>query len=77
MCVDFRTPELAYLLIGCVLGEDEIASEECREILKSGYRVFFLSRFFMLKEGISSLKGSADRVWGHCPAEAPHPLVRV
>jgi hypothetical protein len=45
MCVDLRTPELAYLLIGCVLGEDEIASEECREILKSGYRVFILSLF--------------------------------
>jgi CRISPR/Cas system-associated protein endoribonuclease Cas2 len=61
MFVDLPIPELAYLIIGCVLGEDEMASEECREILKSGYRVFFLSRFFMFKEGISSLKSSADR----------------
>jgi hypothetical protein len=74
MCVDLPIPELTYLIIGCVLGEDEMASEECREILKSGYRVFFLSRFFMFKAGISSLKSSADRVWGHCPAEVPHPL---
>src|SRR5262249_44655001 len=25
-------------------------------------------------EDISSLKSVVDRVWGHCPAEAPYPL---
>ncbi len=32
-------PELAHLLIGCVLGEDEIAGEERREILENGTSV--------------------------------------
>src|SRR5262249_10053547 len=34
--VDLAVPELAHLLIGCVLGEDELAGEEREEILENG-----------------------------------------
>jgi hypothetical protein len=37
----------------------------------SQYSFRFLYNY---EESISSLQGSVDRVWGHAPADAPHPL---
>jgi len=31
--------------------------------------------FTISNEDIASRKGPADRVWGHDPNEAPHPLI--